>query len=310
MKEIIKPIKSPALSLDFSAINHYVDLEFAKNLIQQDQTISENSKQDYCYRLATFFDFLRLNNGWDLECLFEYKKWLTNHRKYTTASKIKYLAVAIILCKRLYDFEIKGQRILSANLLLCHSTGKKIKNFPIQKHVKNGITKAEMNRIKKHLGKSDDIRLKLLVYLMAYQGLRISEIQGIQIEDIKFAPVNSMITIRGKGGYEDQITLLPSVAMLLKEYKKVKRIRSGSLFDRGVRQLQYIVTNFLRDIGIYDKSCHSFRHFYITQLAVHKMTPTEIIAYSRHKNLNSVMSYIDDYSYKQNLKRVTSIFEA
>lgn len=64
-------------------------------------------------------------------------------------------------------------------------------------------------------------RNKLIVYLLLYTGVRVSELVNIKLGDID--PISSTITIRGKGGKVREISLRQDVLNLIKQYRSDER---------------------------------------------------------------------------------------
>ncbi|MBL4953275.1 tyrosine-type recombinase/integrase [Neobacillus sp. YIM B02564] len=69
------------------------------------------------------------------------------------------------------------------------------------------------------------IRNKLIVYLLLYTGVRVSELVGIRIVDIDFL-TSQLIVANGKGGKRREIGLRQDVLHLIREYMKDERSES------------------------------------------------------------------------------------
>ncbi|WP_263597253.1 tyrosine-type recombinase/integrase [Metabacillus idriensis] len=72
------------------------------------------------------------------------------------------------------------------------------------------------------------IRNKLIVYLLLYPGVRVSELVSIKIADVDF--LTSQLTVIGKGGKRREIGLRQDV-QLVRVYMKEER--SGSNFPHS-----------------------------------------------------------------------------
>jgi integrase/recombinase XerD len=68
-------------------------------------------------------------------------------------------------------------------------------------------------------------RNKLIVYLLLYTGVRVSELVGIRIVDIDFL-TSQLIVANGKGGKRREIGLRQDVLHLIREYMKDERSES------------------------------------------------------------------------------------
>jgi integrase/recombinase XerD len=68
-------------------------------------------------------------------------------------------------------------------------------------------------------------RNKLIVYLLLYTGVRVSELVGIRIADIDFL-TSQLIVANGKGGKRREIGLRQDVLQLVRQYMKEERSES------------------------------------------------------------------------------------
>lgn len=68
-------------------------------------------------------------------------------------------------------------------------------------------------------------RNKLIVYLLLYTGLRVSELVGIKIDDIDF--LASQLMVIGKGGKRREIGLRQDVLHLVRDYMMEERSESN-----------------------------------------------------------------------------------
>jgi integrase/recombinase XerD len=73
-------------------------------------------------------------------------------------------------------------------------------------------------------------RNKLIVYLLLYTGVRVSELVGIKITDIDFL-TSQLIVANGKGGKRREIGLRQDVLQLVRQYMKEER--SESVFHQS-----------------------------------------------------------------------------
>ena len=118
------------------------------------------------------------------------------------------------------------------------------------------------------------VRDKAILELLYSSGLRVSELSGLNIEDLNIK--ESLIKIRGKGKKErivpvgskaiDALKSYMIERMLLKSTDKALFLnRMGTrLTDRGVRR---IVVKYARDLAMYGKiSPHTMRHTFASHL--------------------------------------------
>jgi len=110
-----------------------------------------------------------------------------------------------------------------------------------------------------------NVEQKLLISLLYGLGLRISELAGLKMNDIK----GEWIQIHGKGNKVRELPLLENLQRLIKFYVKEKHPKKY-LFEKGnapmnVAQLRYIMTKLFKEVGI-KATPHQLRHSFATHL--------------------------------------------
>lgn len=117
-------------------------------------------------------------------------------------------------------------------------------------------------------------RNKLIVYLLLYTGVRVSELVGIKLVDVDF--LTCQLTVIGKGGKWREIGLRQDVVQLIQQY--IKEERSESNFN----QSEYLLVsqrakkmhrdavrdwlaNISKELGFHIHP-HLFRHTFCTRL--------------------------------------------
>jgi integrase len=116
------------------------------------------------------------------------------------------------------------------------------------------------------------------------------------------------------------IYLNPKTVEAVKAHIRYNKISDGWLFpcnsNNGIgqalttRSIQLLVTGILKHLFI-TKSCHSFRHFFVTELIkVYKSDLSRVMSYSRHKSLSMLTVYNDAIQQKQDLPRFFRTFKA
>jgi integrase/recombinase XerC len=106
---------------------------------------------------------------------------------------------------------------------------------------------------------------KLLISMLYGLGLRISELSGLKLEDIK----EQWVQIHGKGNKVRELPLLSGLRALIVTYVEVKHPKSY-LFEKGnapmnSAQLRYILTKLFKRQGI-KATPHQLRHSFATHL--------------------------------------------
>lgn len=272
--------------------------------------ISESTKQDYLARLPQFAGFLH-RNGINRNSLLEYKKYLRSRTDLGIAAKNKYLAVARIALKELYR-----RGAISVDLSLS------VKSFQqSQKHRVEGLTEEEVEGLCEHLRNVPDnfktIRLRALVSLLLYQGLRQIEICRLDVSDVDLA--SGRLYVLGKGEDDrEPIYLHPQTLKALKTYLRASKVKHGALFTslwgqtRGsrlsTRGLRGIVKGLFAEVGI-DKTVHGTRHYFTTTLVKsYKSDLLRVAKYTRHRSTDMLMVYNDQITDVQDLSNYYKAF--
>lgn len=272
--------------------------------------ITEGTKQDYLARLPYFLGFAN-RDGISRDLLLNYKKHLRSRADLSVASKNKYLAVARLTMKELYR-----QGYISIDLSL------NIKSFQqSQKHKVDGLNDIEMNRLLEHLeilpNDFKSIRLKALVSVLLYQGLRQIEICRLNVADVDLA--SRRIYVLGKGRDDrEPIYLHPQTVVALTAYIKASKVKDGALFTSlwgqskgkrlSTRGLRQIIQQTLHSIGI-NRTVHGFRHTYTTKLIkAYGGDLMTVAQFTRHRNMNMLIVYNDEVNSSANLNRFYKAF--
>lgn len=272
--------------------------------------ITESTKQDYLARLPYFLGFAN-RDGITRDLLLNYKKHLRSRADLGVASKNKYLAVARLTMKELYRLGY-----ISIDLSL------NVKSFQqSQKHKVDGLNDTEMNQLLEHLemlpNDFKSIRLKALVSLLLYQGLRQIEICRLDVTNIDLA--GKRIYVRGKGRDDlEPIYLHPQTVKALTAYLKASKVKDGALFTSlwgqskgkrlSTRGLRQIIQQTLQSIGI-QRTVHGFRHTFTTKLIkAYSGDLLTVARFTRHRNMDMLIVYNDEINHADNLKNYENAF--
>jgi integrase len=272
--------------------------------------ITDETKKDYLARLPQFVGWLH-RNGITQDTLLRYKQYLRSRTDLGIASKNKYLAVARLAMKEMYR-----RGAISVDLSL------NVKSFQqSNKHKVEGLTEQEVERLCQHLRELPDtfktIRLRAIIALLLYQGLRTVEICRLDVADVDIA--TGRLQVLGKGRDDkEHIFLHPQTVKALKTYQKTSHVKDGALFTslwgqtKGkrltTRGLRLIVKDALASADI-DRTVHGFRHFFVTTLVKSYQSDLLRVAhYSRHRSIEMLQVYNDDLLNKQDLVKYYASF--
>lgn len=272
--------------------------------------IKESTREDYKKRIKPFLKFIK-KEGLHKNTFLEYKRLLEKRTDYTIATKNKYLATARVFLK-----ELNRQGILPVDIT------QNIKSFrQDKKHKREGLNDEEVKKLTETLknlkNTPENTRLKAIISLLLFQGLRQIEIVRLDVKDIDF--VNKKIFVKGKGQDDKEpVDLHPETIKHLKEYIKTNKVKDGALFfcksnnkknqRLTTRSLREIVKNVLENLGI-EKTTHGFRHFFTTKLIkTYKGDLLKVAQYTRHKTLEMLQVYNDNIKRKADLPRFYRAF--
>lgn len=272
--------------------------------------VSETTREDYKKRITLFLKFIR-KNGLNKNSFLEFKRFLASKNDYTIATKNKYLATAKIFLK-----ELNRQGFLPVDIT------QNIKSFKQdKKHKREGLNEEEIKRLTERLQQLPDTpentRLKAIISLLLFQGLRQVEVIRLDVKDIDF--VNQIAFVRGKGRDDKEpIVLHPETIKNLRKYIETNKVKDGALFYSKsnnhknqrltTRALREIVKRFFKLLNI-EKTTHGFRHFFTTQLIkAYRGDLLKVAQFTRHRSLEMLQVYNDNIKNKKDLPRFFRAF--
>ena len=142
-------------------------------------------------------------------------------------------------------------------------------------------------------------RNKLIVYLLLYTGVRVSELVNIQITDIDF--LTNQLAVIGKGGKRREIGLRQDVLQLVRQYMKEERSESvfhhsGYLLvsQRAEKMHRDAVRDWLakisKELG-FRLHPHIFRHTFCTRLLKKGVDLTTVSKLAGHSTVNMTAKF-------------------
>jgi site-specific recombinase XerD len=148
-------------------------------------------------------------------------------------------------------------------------------------------------------------RDEAVVAVLLYQGLRVSELCGIDVEDLSTQRGHRVVRLRRKGGEEQDQAIAPAAAGCLDAWLAARGEEAGGgvpaagpafVGPEGVRltryQVEWIVESCARGAGIAKKiSPHSLRHACTTLLLDAGVPLRDIQVYMGHANSSTTERY-------------------
>lgn len=224
--------------------------------------------------------------------LFRYMASL-DHLKATTVRR------RLIAIKRFYDFAERQGHIQEdpAGNLSAPGLPKRLPKYLSDKEVKrlfDGLPYAS----------AEDIRNMAIIKLLYYTGMRIGEVQQLNMEHVQWD--TRQLLVRGKGDKERLIPISQKLVDVLEEWVSVRATlpylkSSQALFvtlgrnHRGERicygAMRQIVKGLLKDAGLGDYSPHKLRHTFATQLLDRGAPLEQISKLLGHSRLDTTLIY-------------------
>ncbi|HNW39297.1 MAG TPA: tyrosine recombinase XerC [Candidatus Omnitrophota bacterium] len=140
------------------------------------------------------------------------------------------------------------------------------------------------------------LRDRAIMEVFYSSGLRISELVGLNLEDIDF--ISGILKIRGKGKRERIVPIGETALLTIKKYLKNRKKQSEVLFlnnhDRRIttRGVRFLLAKYLKSCGIKPGvSAHTFRHSFATHLLNRGADLRTVQELLGHANLSSTQIY-------------------
>lgn len=286
-------------------------LDFIVRQVFDTLDVSETTRREYAVRIRYFLRFTDIH-GLNHNSYLEYKRYLQGCQMFSVSTKNKYLIAAKIFLDGLHRLNLIPQKITDH-----------VRGFTqCRLHRKEGLQDADIGKLQRYCSDlppaPQNLRLRALVALFLFQGLRQIEVVRLDVGDIDLR--NKTAFIRGKSRDDKEpIHLHPSTVRVLREYLNCYRFRSGALFRsdsnhcRGERlttkSVREIIKRIFAELEI-DGSTHGFRHFFITKLIKsYKGELLMVSKYSRHRSIQMLEVYNDEIIREQDLPRFYEVFK-
>jgi integrase/recombinase XerC len=289
-----------------NSIVSYTDLKHSAIHAFDYLDVSETTKLDYQKRIHLFLKHIR-KHGFDQNSYLSFKQFLKVRNDISVSTKNKYLITSRVLLKELHRQGVIPD--ITAN----------VKTFTHdKKHKRTGLSENDMEHLVQHLNilshNTSNTRLKVILGLLIYQGLRQCEVVRMTVEDLNLQ--NGTAFILGKSRDDKELVFLhPNSILLLQEYLMLNNVKSGFLFPSRLkgralttRSIRMLVQETLKQLGI-KNSVHGFRHYFTSKLVKeYKGDLLEVQRYTRHRSLEMLQIYNDNVKHQQDLPRFYNTF--
>jgi tyrosine recombinase XerC len=266
--------------------------------------------------IEKFVRYLEIEKNYSAHTVLNYKLDLQGFNKFISGTELekigyldlrKYLAV---LKEKNFGNRTVNRRLstlrsffrflcreghLKANPILMLSSPK------LEKHLPSYMTEEEVGRlIESAFAKNQTdilgLRDRAIMEVFYSSGLRISELVGLNLDDVDF--ISGILKIRGKGKKERIVPIGETALATVSKYLEKRKKKSEALFlnnhDRRIstRGVRFLVVKYLKSSGTKPGvSAHTFRHSFATHLLNHGADLRTVQELLGHANLSSTQIY-------------------
>ena len=274
--------------------------------------ISESTNHDYKAHFGYFREFIENQGLLTPSSFLSYKQYLEKRPDISASTKNKYLVSARIYLREL----AKTGKIpdITAN----------VKSFKQdKKHKRTGLSESQIKsvweKINSELENPKTARLKAIISLLIFQGLRQIEIVRLNVIDVNLGASTAMILGKGRDDKES-IDLHPETVRAIRKYLEVSKMADGPMFTclsnchlnqrLSTRSLRDMVTSYLSQLEI-NNTTHGFRHYFTTALIKQfKGDLLEVAQYTRHRSLEMLQIYNDRVKKEADLPKFYQAFNS
>ncbi len=266
--------------------------------------------------IEKFMRYLTIEKNYSAHTILNYRLDLEDFQRFigtTVIEKIDYLALRKYLAF-LKDKNLKtrsvGRRLSALRSFFRFLTREGyIKTNPLlilsspkmEKYLPGFLTEDEVNKLIESAfarNESDDRGLRDRAVLETFYstGMRISELVGLDIEDIDF--IGGIIKVLGKGRKERLVPIGDTAIKTIRRYLEKRKSQAPALFlnksktrisARGVRD---IVKKYIHRAGLKEGvSPHTLRHSFATHLLNHGADLRTVQELLGHANLSTTQIY-------------------
>lgn len=266
--------------------------------------------------IEKFMRYLEIEKNYSAHTILNYKLDLQGFNKFiagTELEKVDYLTLrkylAVLKEKNLGNRTV-GRRLSALRSFFRFLTREGyIKTNPIlmlsspklDKHLPSFMTEEEVYKlIESAFAKNKDdllgLRDRAILEVFYSSGLRISELVGLNLDDIDF--ISGILKIRGKGKKERIVPVGETALLTIKKYLDKRKKQTDAVFlnnnnrrltTRGVR---YILVKYLSASGTRPGvSAHTFRHSFATHLLNRGADLRTVQELLGHANLSTTQIY-------------------
>lgn len=266
--------------------------------------------------IEKFIRYLEIEKNFSPHTIINYKLDLRDFDKFvagTELEKIDYLSLRkylAVLKEKNFNNRTVARRLsalrsffrflcregyLKTNPILMLSSPKLEKRLPqfMTEEEVGRLIEAAFARTPKD---SSGLRDRAILEIFYSSGLRISELVGLNLEDIDF--ISGILKIRGKGKKERIVPVGETALTAAKKYLDARKKKSEVLFLNnhgrriGARGVRFVLAKYLKASGAKPGvSAHTFRHSFATHILNRGADLRTVQELLGHANLSSTQIY-------------------
>lgn len=264
---------------------------FIEYLVRQGKSI--NTIKSYRNHIDDYYNWFNDSFGSEPDKLYrenilDYKSYLTNIRKNNGKTINAKLSTLIKYNEYLIFNGIQNDYVITKNDYI---------KIQIQITNPTNVTKKEVETFRQLILEHEGPRNYAIVTIMAYAGLRISEVLNLKIDDVNIT-AKEIVVYNGKGNKQRIVYINDKIVNAVTEYKKKrnniskKYCSSEYLFiSKESEKLDRTVVNKMFNKYSDKITPHTLRHFYCTNALESGYSLHEVANQAGHSNIATTMIY-------------------
>ncbi|MCR1933874.1 tyrosine-type recombinase/integrase [Clostridium tepidum] len=165
------------------------------------------------------------------------------------------------------------------------------------------IDKKDVEAFRQKVLENEGLRNYVIVTIMAYAGLRISEVLNLKLDDIDLTS-KELIVKEGKGDKERIVYINSKIVEAVKEYLKVRKEDSTNylfISNKGGKIDRTVINKVFKKYS--DKiTPHTLRHFYCSNALEAGFSVHEVANQAGHSNIHTTLLYTNPSKEKMKNK--------
>ncbi|NFG97871.1 transposase [Clostridium sporogenes] len=260
---------------------------------------SNNTVKTYVRHIQGYVNWFKDTTGEGINKLYrtnilEYKSYLKNIKKDSAKTINNKLSALVKLNECLIEEGIQTDIVITK------------KDFiKVQTQVASlaTIDKKDVEAFRQKVLENEGLRNYSIVTIMAYGGLRISEVLNLKLDDIDLTS-KELVVKEGKGDKERIVYINSKIVEAVKEYLKVRKEDSTNylfISNKGGKIDRTVINKVFNKYN--DKiTPHTLRHFYCSNALETGFSVHEVANQAGHSNIHTTLLYTNPSKKKMKNK--------